>query len=277
MLCGGFTLIELLVVIAIIAILAALLLPVLNRAKIRAVATMCMSNNKQLGMAWIMYAGDNGDMLPINSDLGGTYNGTPSWITALAPPHQLNWKAEQQNTNTFYLIDDRFSLLGRYIGKSAQIFACPAANYVSPPQSAHGWSSRSHSVVMNATVGDGTKWTAGLLGSASGTPFWAKKLADFMRPGPSDSWVFMDEHPDSIDDGIFYASFSYTNGIGTLTEYPGSGHAGACGISFADGHAIIHKWQSSQVVVPVTYIALYNLICTSYNPDLAWLAQHTAW
>ena len=274
MLCGGFTLIELLVVIAIIAILAALLLPVLNRAKIRAVAVLCMSNNKQLGLAWIMYAGDNGDRLPINSDNGLPYNGTPSWITGY--PY-LNWKAEQQNTNTFYLIDDRFSLLGRYIGKSAQIFACPAANYVGPLQRPYGWSSRSHSVVMNAAVGDATtKWTAGLLGSASGTPFWAKKMSDFKRPGPSDSWVFMDEHPDTIDDGMLYTSFSYTNGTGTLIECPGSEHGGACGISFADGHSTIHKWQTPEVVRPVTYNALPTLNLVN-NPDLAWLAQSTVW
>jgi prepilin-type N-terminal cleavage/methylation domain-containing protein/prepilin-type processing-associated H-X9-DG protein len=276
MFCGGFTLIELLVVIAIIAILAALLLPVLNRAKIRAVATMCMNNNKQLCLAWIMYAEENGDVLPINSDLGGSYNGTPSWITALAPPHQLNWAVEQQNTNTAYLIDDKYSLLGRYVGKSAQIFACPAANYVTPLQSARGWTARSHSVVMNAAVGDGTKWNGGLVGSAGGTAFWAKKITDFKRPGPSDTWVFMDENPDSIDDGIFYASFSYTNGTGTLVEYPGSLHGGACGISFADGHAVIHKWQTPEVVRQVTYIRLNALSCVN-NPDLAWLAQCTVW
>jgi len=131
-------------------------------------------------------------------------------------------------------------------------------------------------VSMNAAVGDGTKDNAFLLGSSSGTPFWAKTMSDFKRPGPSDSWVFMDEHPDSIDDGILYTSFSYTNGTGTLVEYPGSLHAGACGISFADGHSTIYKWQSSQVVVPVTYTALYNLNCIN-NPDLAWLAQHTVW
>ena len=84
----------------------------------------------------------------------------------------------------------------------------------------------------------------------------------------------MDEHPDYIDDGMLYASGSYTNGTGTLVELPGSQHAGACGMAFADGHSTVHKWQTGQVVAPVTFKSVAYVNCVN-NADLAWLAQHT--
>jgi prepilin-type N-terminal cleavage/methylation domain-containing protein/prepilin-type processing-associated H-X9-DG protein len=272
----GFTLIELLVVIAIIAILAAMLLPVLSSAKQKAVAAACMNNNKQLDLAWLMYAGDFSDNLAINSDphvydttMFPHTGGGQSWITG-----SLDWTAGQFNTNTSYLTDDNHSLLGAYLGRSTKMFACPAANFVSPAQRPYGWTARARSVAMNGAVGNGDKY--GEPGNPLGWTSWyvAKKMSDFHVPGPSDVWVFTDENPDSIDDGLLYdANYPVTS----FTELPGSQHGGACGMAFADGHAIIHKWSGPVVVVPVIYnqSLRQRVPCSITDPDMIFLAQRT--
>jgi prepilin-type N-terminal cleavage/methylation domain-containing protein/prepilin-type processing-associated H-X9-DG protein len=278
----GFTLIELLVVIAIIAILAAILLPVLVQARSRAQQTSDLSNKRQLITAWMMYANDNNDTLVFNADESVAVNGTPSWIS---PSCHMDWTISAANTNISYL---QTNLLGPYCAQEYALYVSPGDNFLSPVQTLVGMGNlfhhRSRSVAMDAAVGGppatftgtGSKPPASL---STFSPFYLVTTMNGFGASsisPSLSWVFINEHPDSIDDGILYIDPGHGNqsGTGQFTEVPASYLANGCGISFADGHAEIHIWRGSVANRPVQYTSLRN-VSVSNDPDLAWLAQHT--
>jgi len=276
----GFTLIELLVVIAIIAILAAMLLPALAKSKMKTQGIYCLNNTKQLMLSWHLYNGENNDRIVESYHGGMSANGGAAAYPQLSPWVQgwLDWTTEDDNTNVLYLVDERYAKLGKYLAKSTQVFRCPADKFASPAQRQRGWDSRCRSLSGNIYVGKGNGWATGP-GYTPGGPNnltiykGAAKVADMVIPGPAATWVFMDEHPDSINDAGAFPPDSATN----IPDAPATYHSGAAGFSFADGHSEIHKWRGTAMgrLKGVTYNARNNFGSTSGDPDIFWLSYHS--
>lgn len=273
---GAFTLIELLVVIAIIAILAAMLLPALSKAKAKTQGVYCMNNERQLMVAWHMYLHDNADNIVIalhgGSARGGVGDTSPAQLGKGWVEGWLDWTGgNTDNTNLLFLIDDRWARIAPYIAKSKNVFKCPADNFVAAVQRPLGWT-RCRSLSANIGLGRG---------NAEEGPFdtvykHCFKFSDLTYPGPAGTWVFVDEHPDSMNDAGFF------NPRQTLiVDTPATYHNGACGFAMADGHSEIHKWRGcmtqarARAVIAIDGQYLNNAISGPVNdPDIHWLSQH---
>jgi prepilin-type N-terminal cleavage/methylation domain-containing protein/prepilin-type processing-associated H-X9-DG protein len=271
----GFTLIELMVVIAIIAILAAMLLPALNKARAKAQGIVCLSNLRQLSLAWIQYAYDSADRIPYASALSAGGGGIDPmtdpyvWVQGTLDfnaNNSSNWDIER---------DEAKSPLWSYCGNNPGIWKCPADRSTIVP--AFGplkgqLVSRVRSMSMSIWLGGfGATLQTGSSGISS--PPWRLflKLTDMQDPGSSKTLLCWDEPADIINYGNFFVDMTGFPEQPRLTKFggdkPASYHNGAGGLSFVDGHAEIKRWRDPRTTAP-------GFGGTSgYNPDIVWLQE----
>ena len=248
----GFTLIELLVVIAIIAILASLLLPALSRVKMSAQAAACANNIRQLSLAWLIYADDYNQSLVNNSSTADTRTYRQSWVNNIE-----DWGTSVENTNPAYVLSGK---LAPYVNNDLGVYKCPTDRTVAQN------GPRLRSISMNSLVGDP------LINPNRFNPNLVQFLKMTQFPGPANFYVFIEEHPDTINDGYFMNRWDVIR-WGNL---PASWHNSAANISWADGHVERHRWIPNTVRPPVQGGVGSNGFVPSPPTDYLWLRERTS-
>ena len=276
---AAFTRLELLVVLCVLALLVSIAIPGQARARPGGQALQCLNTLRQLISASSLYCADNRDSLPMVFHGGfvpsGAGDPNKPWVTGW-----LDWTTSPDSTNVTYLLDPRYASLAGYFGRDKRIYKCPADVYVSPAQRALRWEERARSVSANVYVGKGNAWASSAGGPSGPNNLTiyrgAAKVPDLLIPGPARTWVYMDEHPDSMNDGGLWSPDTPFN----MQDAPATYHNGAAGVAMADGHCEMHRWTGATMnrasslggLAGVSFNARNNFSTVQGDPDLFWLS-----
>jgi prepilin-type processing-associated H-X9-DG protein len=259
----AFTLTELVVLISIICLVVCAVIPVLARPRQDVHSIMCLNQKRQLCVAWQMYADENAGALVPNMNGGAAMGGggDPGYASGW-----LDWTSRGDNTNVNFLVNQTNAKLAPYVKGTSYLYKCPSDNYLSSVQKSLGWTQRVRSISANIAIG---------AGNAEAGPWdnlyrHVRKISEFRFPTPAETWVFLDEHPDSINDPGFFPP-NATSWI----DLPATYHEGAAAFALVDGHVEMHRWMGSLAKVSGVRFNFSSSPVPVGDPDIHWVSYHT--
>src|SRR5688572_10603375 len=270
---NGFVPVELLAILVLLILLTGIILPAATNLKHRSTSLRCINNHRQIVQAWTLYAQENNGQCANNFTIPETERAIvtatfDNWTNTVMTWSANNQAQDRSVTNEIWAAT---GTLQPYTDGDILIYKCPADNFLAPVQRARGYTRRLRTTSMNAFLGRLTT-QPGIPDRNPLFPAYRQWLKVRSIPQPARTFVTIDEHPDSMNDGVF---INDPNGS-TWADMPASLHAGAGTLSFVDGHTESHPWLSSRTKIPVVFVYSGGRpLDAAGRRDFAWVRDRT--